>query len=96
MGAPKGGPRSNTVKTGLDQVCLHLGLLPRRDRGRGAEAPSVYFVCVCVFFFVFCCFRAAPLAYGSSQARGLIRVGWIRAVPATYTTAPGNARSLTH
>ena len=25
------------------------------------------------FFFVFCLFRAAPVAYGGSQARGLIR-----------------------
>ena len=26
-----------------------------------------------VFCFVFCLFRAAPMAYGGSQARGLIR-----------------------
>ena len=26
-----------------------------------------------VLFFVFCSFRAAPAAYGGSQARGLIR-----------------------
>ena len=32
------------------------------------------FVCLFVFvFFVFCFFRAAPAAYGGSQARGLIR-----------------------
>ena len=56
---------------------------------------------VCLFSF----FRAASLAYGGSQARGLIgatAVGpqpWqcqIRAESAAYTTAHGNARSLTH
>ena len=54
-----------------------------------------------VFFF----FRATPMAYGSSQARGQIRAAaaglhhshsQIQAAPATYTTAHGNARSLTH
>ena len=57
---------------------------------------------VCVsFFFFFCLFRAAPTAYGISQARGQIGT----AVPQpqqcqiwamTYTAACGNARSLTH
>ena len=57
--------------------------------------------------FFFCLFRAASMAYGSSQDRG-----WIRAVAiglrhshsnagskplsVTYTTAHGNARCLTH
>ena len=36
-------------------------------------------------------FRAAPAAYRGSQARGLVG-----AASATYTTADGNARSLTH
>ena len=50
---------------------------------------------------------AAPTAYGGSQARGRIRAAatglrqshsnaGIRATSATYTTAHGNARSLTH
>ena len=60
------------------------------------------------FFFggVFCLFRAVPVVYGGSQARG-----WIRAVAAglyyatatqdpstsaSYTTARDNAGSLTH
>ena len=59
------------------------------------------------FFFFFAFSRAAHVAYGDSQARGLIgavaarptpepqQLG-IRAVSATYTTAHGNARSLTH
>jgi len=36
-------------------------------------------------------FRAAPTAYESSQARGLNE-----ATAAAYTTAPRDARSLTH
>ena len=58
------------------------------------------------FFFFSGSFRAAPAAYGGAQARGLI--GAIapslhhshrnaRSEPsATYTTAHGNAGSLTH
>ena len=60
-------------------------------------------VCVCVCGF----FQAMPTAYGGSQARGS---NWscsclptppsqqcqIRAASATYSTAHGNARSLTH
>ena len=59
------------------------------------------------FFFLFCLFRAAPTAYGGSQARGRISAiapqpvpqpqqCRIRATSATYTIAHGNARSLTH
>ena len=50
-------------------------------------------------FFFFCLFRAIPAAYGSSQARDQIRavvIGQIWAASATYTAAPGNARSLIH
>ena len=58
-------------------------------------------VCVCLFF------RAAPMVYGGSQARGQIGAATaglchshsnteIRAASATYTTAQGNAGSLTH
>ena len=60
--------------------------------------------------FLFCgsffLFRAAPVAYGSSWARGWIRAAaaglhhnhgnWIWATLATYATFCGNARSLTH
>ena len=60
------------------------------------------------FFFFFCFFRAAPpVAYGGSQARGLIGALAIglrhshsnarsRAASATYTTAHGNTGSRTH
>ena len=52
------------------------------------------------FFFFFLSFsRATPMAYGGSQARGLIRavaVAYARAESVAYTTAHGNAGSLTH
>ena len=62
------------------------------------------------FVFVFCLFAfflwPLPSAYGGSQARGLIgavatglpesQQRGILAASATYTTAQGNARSLTH
>ena len=52
----------------------------------------------------FCLFRAAPMAFGSSQARSQIRAATtslhhshqIWAESATYTIAHGNTRSLTH
>ena len=59
-----------------------------------------------LFFHLFLSFRAALTAYGGSQVRG--RIGAvaaslcqepqqhrIRAMSVTYTTAQGNARSLT-
>ena len=56
-----------------------------------------------LFIYLFLLFRAAHVAYGSSQVRGQIRAAgiWpqqlqIRAASATYTIAPGNARPLTH
>ena len=65
---------------------------------------AIWFFCQKKIFF--CLLRAAPVAYGSSQARG-----WtlscscqptpqpqqlkIQAASVTYTTAHGNARSLT-
>ena len=58
------------------------------------------------FFFFFCpLFRAAPTAYGHSQARGQIGAiaaslchnhGNARSKPVTYATAHSNAGSLTH
>ena len=60
-----------------------------------------FFSCLSVFS------RAAPTAYGGSQARGLIRAvaaglcqshsnGQIQAASVTYTTAHSNTGSLTH
>ena len=55
------------------------------------------------FFLSFFFFRATPETYGGSQARGLIRAvaaglqhSGILAASAAYTTAHGNAGSLTH
>ena len=59
------------------------------------------------FFFIFAFSRAAPMAYGGSQARGLIGAAaakptpepqqhGIQAATATYTTAHSNAGFLTH
>ena len=59
------------------------------------------------FFFFFCLFRATPVAYGGSQARGQIGAtaasphhshskGQIQATSSNYTTTHGNAGSLTH
>ena len=60
-----------------------------------------------LFFFFFLLFRAPLVAYGGSQARGLIRVVAtglhhshsncrIQAASMTYITAHGNVGSLTH
>ena len=73
--------------------------------------PVFLFCCCCCFVFCFFFFvfsRAAPLACGGSQARGLIRAivaslhqshsnteSELHLRP-TYTTAHGNAGSLTH
>ena len=62
----------------------------------------IFFVCLS-----FCLFRGAPVAHGGSQARALVEpvaAGLyqshtqcqVQAVPATYTTAHGNAGALTH
>ena len=74
-----------------------------------SPAPQVaFFFSFFLFFFLsFDLFRAAPAAYGGSQAKGLIRAVTaglrqshsnrrIRAASATYTTAQGNTGSLIH
>ena len=68
---------------------------------RDSKGKKVY------LFIVLCLFRAAPEEYGGSQARGLIRAvaaslrqshsnTGSELESATYTTAHGNAGSLTH
>ena len=64
------------------------------------------FISFYLFILIFCLFRAAPGAYGGSQAGGQIRAVaaglhqtqqcWIQAVSATYTTARGTTRSVIH
>ena len=67
------------------------------------DQPQILFF----LFLFFCFFRVAPVAYEGSQARGSNRSHFcqptpqpqqrqIQAASATYTTAYGNARSLTH
>ena len=68
------------------------------------EIPRLKGFLLLLFLFVFLLFRAAPKAYGGSQARG--QIGAIVAglhhshadlsMSSTYTTAHGNARSLSH
>ena len=63
----------------------------------GFLAGALHFIYLFIWLF-----RAAPIAYGGSQARGQIlrhshrNIRSIQAVSATYTTAHGNTRSLTH
>ena len=65
---------------------------------QGSPYPS--FVCVCVCVCVCVLFRAAPVAYGGSQARGRIRPTpqpqkcWIRASSVTYTHSSQQRRIL--
>ena len=63
------------------------------------------YITMYIYFFFSFLFRAAPTAYGNSQARGWIGAATaglqlqqlrIRAMSATYTSAHGNARSLIH
>ena len=70
-----------------------------------ASSSSLFLFWGFLFVCLFCLFRAALMAYGGSQARGLIRATaeppepqkcQIGATSATYTTAHGNTRSLTH
>ena len=71
----------------------------------GNSLFSLFFLSSPLSVFFFCLFafsRATPMAYGDSQARGPIgavaepQQRGIQATSATYTTAHGNARSLTH
>ena len=72
---------------------------PRHSDYWYSPAPFIYFVCLFVFS------RAAPVAYGSSQARGLIgavATGLYQSQsnsgskPHLRPTPDGNTRSLTH
>ena len=96
---------------------VFLGVFHERDEpsiGGRKERKSVSFalfpyfpICGFFFFFFFCLFRAVPLAYGGSQARGWTGVvaadlfdshSNTRSQPCLwpiYTTGHGNTRSLT-
>ena len=93
----------------LPDILSHLPPPPRLLRPRTTSllplAVSPLFLSLSLSF-IFLIFRAAPTAYGVSQARGQIGATaaglrhshqhQIRAASATHTTAHGNARSLTH
>ena len=83
------------------------------SEGRGREGNCLEFPSIvikvfhlddtCFVLFCFCIFRAAPVAYGDSQARGLIQAVAARlrhshsnAGSKPYTTAHSDAGSLTH
>ena len=86
----------------------------RKEKGKSNPGTSLTHLSTLQIFiiYLFLLFRAAPAAYGGSQARGLIgptaaglhyscqltpqaQQCQIQAVSATYTTAHGNAGSLT-
>ena len=83
----------------------------RSERRREGDAVTLRFVTekttICHFLLSFLLFRAAPVAYGGSQARGPIgataaghshsnsNTGSKPSVSVTYTTAHSNTRSLT-
>ena len=64
----------------------------RERRERGRDYPN--FGGFCFLFFVFLLFRAAPVAYGSSQARG--QIGAQLLVCATATAPPDLSCNLHH
>ena len=77
------------------------------NQGENREVIFIHFYFYFYFFCLFAISWAAPAAYGGSQARGLTgavaaslkpepQQRGIRAAFATYTTAHGNAGSLTH
>ena len=94
-------------------VCGHVRLSPTWDFNLIVFNPffKAAFLPVCLpspslpffltFFFFFCLFKAAPMAYGSSQESNqrcshqpTPQQHWIRAMSATYTTAHSNDWSL--
>ena len=81
--------------TFLFGICLVFSTVKSEKKFCISQLLSFLFL----FLFFFCLFRAAPAAYGGSQARGRIEL-WppcgIPAASATYSTAHSNAGSLTH
>ena len=65
----------------------------------GTAYNGIHYESVFWFLFLFCLFRAAPAAYGDSQAREPTpqpQQRRIQATSATYTTALSNIGSSTH
>ena len=55
-----------------------------------------FFSWILLFFFVLCLFRASPMAYGCSQARGRIRVVAAGHATATATATATAMQDLIH
>ena len=97
--------QSHFIKKELEVGKVELGSSCREELG---FEPTLARPSLCGFFCLFVLlFRATSIAYGGSQARGLNRSCSCRPTPqaqqcgtraksATYTTAHGNTRSLTH
>ena len=82
--------KSNPLKS-KEKAFLHTN--QRRALGTSLSGQLVplifiYLLCMCVCMYVF---MAAPMAYGSSQARN-----WIQATAVTYSSARATLNPLTH
>ena len=82
-------------------LLLYLALFPQLTFYYRHPHLVIGNICQPHFFKLFFLFRAAPTAYGRSQARGRLptpqsQQHQIQATSTTYTTACGNAGSLTH
>ena len=64
-------PPTSSFPRGLMENLPFSGFHYHSEKTQQDSGFSVLFL---FFFFVFCLFRAAPVAYGDSQAKGLIRV----------------------
>ena len=88
LSSSPGSPASRQKEyKGRESLQLDRRLLRTRSAGRIREAPSstpfriwatqgkeIVIDIVVIAIIIICLFRAAPAAYGTSQARGLIRV----------------------
>ena len=87
-------------------VCVYIHTyLSKKTEKETATTLSQLTLCLYsfFFFFFFCLFRAIPVPHAGSQARsqiGAVVTGLhhsqIQATSETYTTAHGNAGTLTH
>ena len=87
---------SGTLKETYEHINFHRYCILRQKTGQVIE-------CDILLFLFFILFRAIPVAYGNSLARGQIggpmpepQQCQIQASSMTYAVACGNARSLTH
>ena len=93
------------VSAVISEAWAWVNLQPYNTDSRGGTILPMYLVCASFFFsfFPLSLFRAAPVAYGSFQARGTAAglhhshsTCGIRAASVIYTTAHGNTGSPIH